>query len=65
MYITVMDFSTENVTVLAWNVEKASSEEVEILLERCGYHLSQIHYMTTQDEPEIGSVEVNDLLQDA
>ena len=45
MYITVMDFSTETITKLVWDVEEAESEQVEILLERMGYHLSQISYI--------------------
>lgn len=66
MYITVMDFSTETITKLVWDVEEAESEQVEILLERMGYHLSQISYMTTKDEPEFGGVvEVTDVLDEA
>lgn len=65
MYITVMDFSTETITKLVWDVENAESEQVEILLELMGYHLSQISYMTTKDEPEFGGViEVTDVLSD-
>lgn len=64
MYITVMDFSTETITKVAWNVESPANEEVEILLERMGYHLSQISYMTTDEEPAIGLVEVNDVLSE-
>ena len=64
MYITVMDYSTKNVATLAWNVEKATTEEVDILLERCGHHLSQIDYMTSEEEPEYSIVEVSDLLSD-
>ena len=62
MYITVMDFSTTTVTKLAWDVEKASNEEVEALLESVGYHLSQVSYMTSDEEPDINIVEVSDLL---
>ena len=62
MYITVMDYSTTTVTKLAWDVEKASNEEVEALLESVGYHLSQVSYMTSDEEPEINIVEVSDLL---
>lgn len=64
MYITVMDFSTETVTKLVWDAESPTNEEVEILLERMGYHLSQISYMTTDEEPAIGLVEVNDVLSE-
>ena len=61
-----MDFSTETITKLVWDVEEAESEQVEILLERMGYHLSQISYMTTKDEPDFGGiVEVTDVLQNA
>ena len=62
MYITVMDFSTETITKLVWDVESATNEETEVLLERMGFHLSQISYMTTKDEPDIGIVEVTDVL---
>jgi len=62
MYITVMDFSTTTVTKLAWDVEKASNEEVEALLESIGYHLSQVSYMTSDEEPDVSIVEVSDLL---
>ncbi len=62
MYITVMDFSTGTITKLVWDVESASIEEMETLLERMGYHLSQISYMSTEDEPDVGIVEVADVL---
>ena len=62
MYITVMDYSTKKVATLAWNVENATTEEVEILLERCGYHFSQIDYMISEEEPEYSIMEVTDLL---
>lgn len=64
MYISVMDFSTTTIHTLVWNVEEASTEEVEILLESVGYHLSQVSYMTSQEEPTISTIEVNDLLDD-
>lgn len=64
MYISVMDFSTTTIHTLVWNVEEASTEEVEILLESLGYHLSQVSYMTSQEEPTISTIEVNDLLDD-
>ena len=57
-----MDFSTETITKLVWDVESATNEETEVLLERMGFHLSQISYMTTKDEPDIGIVEVTDVL---
>lgn len=63
MYVTVMDFSTSSVTTLAWDVETATDEEAEVLLERMGYHLSQVSYMLTEDEPDYGGVvEVSDVL---
>ncbi len=66
MYITVMDYSTESITKLVWDVEEANSEQIEILLERMGYHISQIAYMTTTDEPDFGGVvEVTDVIPDA
>ena len=65
MYITVMDYSRKNVTKLVWDVEDATTEEVEILLESIGYKISQIAYLTTADEPDYGGcVEVSDLLPD-
>ena len=64
MYITVMDYSTKTITKLVWDVEQAETEEVECMLEAVGYHLSQIAYMTTNDEPEYcGEVEVAELLE--
>lgn len=58
-----MDFSTSTVTKLVWGVEKASNEEVEAILEQMGYHLSQVSYMTTEEEPEFGGiVEVSDVI---
>ena len=66
MYITVMDFCTETITKLVWDRDKDSvqTEEVECLLEGIGFHLSQIHYMTSDEEPDVGLVEVSDLLSD-
>ena len=64
MYIIVMDHSTETVSALAWNVKEATNEEVECLLGRVGYHLSQISYMSTKEEPELCLIEVSDLLED-
>lgn len=64
MYITVMDYSTESITKLVWDVESAKTEEVECLLEAAGYHLSQIDYMVSDDEPDVGIVEVSDILPD-
>lgn len=63
MYITVMDFSTSTITKFVWDVEKASNEEVKAVLEQMGYHLSQVSYMTTEEEPEFGGViEVSDVI---
>lgn len=64
MYITVMDFSTSTVTTLACNFELADSEAVESLLECCGYHLSQISYMTSNEEPEVSTIKISDILSD-
>ena len=64
MYITVMDFSTETITKLVLDVEeKPQTEEVECLLERCGYHLSQVAYMTTDEEPAVSLTYVSDILE--
>ena len=66
MYITVMDYSTSTITKLVWDVEDTESACVEMLLELMGYHLSQISYMVTEDEPDFGGiVEVTDVLNDA
>ena len=59
-----MDYSTTTIHVLAWNVEKTTTEEVECLLEGLGYHLSQVSYMTSDEEPEVSTIEVDDLLSD-
>lgn len=65
MYITVMDYSTETVSKLVWDVEEITTEKVEILLQSIGYNLSQIAYMTTVDEPDYGGcIEVSDILPD-
>ena len=62
-YITVMDYSTSTITKLVWDVKSVTTEETEILLEHLGYHLSQIAYMTTDEEPDFGGiVEVSDLI---
>lgn len=63
MYISVMDFSTTTIHTLVWDVEVASTEEVEILLEGLGYHLSQVSYMTSQEEPMVSTIEVSELLE--
>lgn len=65
MYITVMDYSTSTINKLVWDVEDMESACIEMLLELMGYHLSQISYMTTEDEPDFGIVEVTDILSDA
>jgi len=64
MYISVMDYSTTSITTLVWDVEKASTEEIEALIERLGYHLSQVSYMTSDEEPDISVIEVSDLISD-
>jgi hypothetical protein len=58
-----MDFSTTTIHTLVWDVEEASTEEVEILLESLGYHLSQVSYMTSKEEPMISTIEVSELLE--
>lgn len=65
MYITIIDFSTSTLSTLAWDadIETTDTDAVEELLCRCGYHLSQISYMATEDEPDYGGiVEVSDIL---
>lgn len=62
MWIIVMDYNTGSVTKLAWDIESATSEEIEILLERIGYRMSEISYMTTEEEPVVGLIEVSDIL---
>ncbi len=65
MYITVMDYSTTTISKMVWDVENATTQEVEILLEAVGYNLSQISYMTSEDEPDYGGVvEVTDIMPD-
>ena len=49
-------------TKLAWDIESATSEEIDILLERIGYRMSEISYMTTEEEPVVGLIEVSDIL---
>lgn len=63
MYISVMDFSTTTIHTLVWDVDEASTEEVEILLESLGYHLSQVSYMTSKEEPMVSTIEVSELLE--
>jgi hypothetical protein len=58
-----MDFSTTTIHTLVWDVDEASTEEVEILLESLGYHLSQVSYMTSKEEPMISTIEVSELLE--
>lgn len=38
------------------------TQYVENTLEKCGYHLSQISYMVTEEEPEYSIIELNDIL---
>jgi hypothetical protein len=61
-----MDYSTTTVSVLAWDIDHTpQTEETEAMLERCGYHLSQIAYMTSEEEPDMGGVtEISDILGD-
>ena len=60
MYITVMDYSTCTVTKL---VQDKPIKNVEDLLQRCGYHLSEIAYMISEEEPQFGLTEVSDILE--
>ena len=63
MFIHVMDFSIKAFRTLVWDVESYTTEDVELLLEAMGYHLSQVAYMTSEDEFEDGGVvEVTDLM---
>ena len=59
-----MDYSTNTITILAWDRVSAGTEEIECLLEGMGYHLSQIHFMTSDEEPDVGSVVVSDLISE-
>lgn len=56
-----MDYSTNTITKLAYD---KPIRDIELLLERCGYHLSEIAYMISEAEPQIGCVEVSDILDD-
>ena len=59
-----MDYSTTTITKLVWDVVSATTEEVEALLDMIGYNLSQISYMTSDEEPDYGGcIEVSDILQ--
>lgn len=61
MYITIMDCSNTSITTFVWDVASASTEEVEILIERLGYNLSEVFYMTSGEDPYISTVEINDM----
>ena len=50
--------------VYAWDVPTASAEEVQVLIEALGHHMEDVSYITTEDEPIIGNVEVEDVLPD-
>lgn len=64
MYITVIDFSTKCIHCIACDVDfkMVDTQYVENTLEKCGYHLSQISYMVTEEEPEYSIIELNDIL---
>lgn len=61
MYITIMDSRNTSVTTYMWDVVSASTEEVEVLIDRLGYHLSEVSYMTSDEEPYISTIEINDI----
>ena len=63
MYITVMDFSNKTISQLSWDVEDASTEDVEVILERAGFRISQIAYMTSDEEIPVGIIELSDLIE--
>lgn len=62
MYITVMDYSDKTISKMVWDVESATTEEVEILLERAGFRMSQIAYMTSEEDVPVGFIELSDLM---
>jgi len=43
-------------------VQNEPIHDVEVLLQKLGYHLSEIAYMTSEEEPEFGMVEISDIL---
>lgn len=62
MYITIMDYSTEAISIIKLPATTPTTENIESLLESVGFHLSQIAYMTTEEIPEIGeAVDVDEL----
>lgn len=63
MIITVFDYSTNSVTIIE-DVDKEcfpQNEDVEEWLEHHGFHLSQISYMTSDTNPDMGKTTQWDL----
>ena len=47
-----------------WDKEKATTEEVQVLIEALGYDLTKVYYMTSDEEPYVTANEVSDRLPD-
>lgn len=64
MYITIMNPSANTVTTYDWDVTTPSDEEVQVLIEALGFHLDEIFYFTSLEEPFVSSSEISDVLPD-
>lgn len=47
-----------------WDKEKATTDEVKVLIEALGYDVASVYFMTSDDEPFVSSAEVTDRLPD-
>lgn len=63
MYITIMSEKDATVTTYAWDVEEATIDEVWVLIDSLGYHMDEICYMVTEEEPFVSCEEINDRIE--
>lgn len=47
-----------------WDKDKATTDEVKVLIEALGYDIASVYFMTSDDEPFVSSAEVTDRLPD-
>ena len=54
----------KSVNTWHWDIESATDDEVKVLIEALGYDINSVSYMTTDEEPFVGTSEVSDRLPD-
>lgn len=59
-----MNPNEASVTTYAWDEPFESTDQVEVLIEALGYHLDEVTYMVSHEEPYVGTSEVEDVLPD-